>query len=225
MRPMDPRTKLFLLLLANMLMFLHADTLTHALMMDLFLLPFFTLGRARTGLKFLIIYCVMFAADYLLMPHVTGRLQTLVGILTVGFRMMLPCIATGALAFATTTPGELFLALRKLRLPEGLIITCQVVIRFFPTVLEDYRHIRNAMALRGIAVGPAHPVKSLEYVIIPLLMNGTSVANDLAVASLTKGIGLTGEHTSMTQIRLRGADWGYMALCAVPVLLFAGGIL
>ena len=31
-----------------------------------------------------------------------------------------------------------------------MVIPCVVVIRFFPTIAEDYRQIRNAMALRGI---------------------------------------------------------------------------
>lgn len=67
--------------------------------------------------------------------------------------MMLPCIITGAYAFSTTTVGELTAALRRMHLPESIIIPCAVVVRFFPTVGEDYRHIRAAMALRGIAAG------------------------------------------------------------------------
>ena len=62
-----------------------------------------------------------------------------------------------------------------MRVPEAVVIPCVVVIRFFPTIAEDYRQIRNAMALRGIASGGwglvRHPAQSLEYILIPLLMN------------------------------------------------------
>ena len=102
------------------------------------------------------------------------------------------------------------------------IIPCAVVVRFFPTVGEDYRHIRAAMALRGIAAGRGallrHPVQSLEYILMPLLMNSNNVAQDLSAAALTKGIGLPGRHTCMTELRLTAWDFLYPALCTLPLL-------
>ena len=107
-------------------------------------------------------------------------------------------------------------------------IPCAVVVRFFPTVQEDYHQIRNAMALRGIAEGKGalllHPMQSLEYILMPLLMNGNNVAQDLSVAALTKGIGLPGTHTCMTELHLTVWDFIYPALCTLP-LLWNGGIL
>lgn len=70
-----------------------------------------------------------------------------------------------------------------------------------------------------------HPAQSLEYILIPLLMNGTNVSQDLSVAALTKGIGLPGQHTCMTEIRMAAWDYGYMLICAMPLALFMGGIL
>lgn len=68
-----------------------------------------------------------------------------VALFSIGIRVMLPCIITGAYAFSTTTAGELVCALRSMHVPESVIIPCAVVIRFFPTVGEDYRQIRAAM--------------------------------------------------------------------------------
>ena len=112
--------------------------------------------------------------------------------------------------------------MRRMHLPESIIIPCAVVVRFFPTVGEDYRHIRAAMALRGIAAGRGallrHPVQSLEYILMPLLMNSNNVAQDLSAAALTKGIGLPGQHTCMTELRLTAWDFLYPALCTLPLL-------
>ena len=109
----------------------------------------------------------------------------------VGVTMMLPCFITGAYTFTTTSASAFICAMRRMRVPEAVVIPCVVVIRFFPTIAEDYRQIRNAMALRGIAPGGwglvRHPAQSLEYILIPLLMNATNVAQDLSVAALTKG--------------------------------------
>ena len=63
-------------------------------------------------------------------------------------------------------------------------------------------------------------MRRLEYVVIPLLMNSNNVAQDLSVAALTKGLGIEGEHTSMTQIRMSTLDYIYMAVCAAPLCAF-----
>lgn len=113
--------------------------------------------------------------------------------------------------------------MRRMHVPEAVVIPCVVVIRFFPTIAEDYRQICNAMALRGIASGGwgivRHPAQSLEYILIPLLMNATNVAQDLSVAALTKGLGREGEHTSHTKIRMTVIDWLVMIVVTVPLAL------
>lgn len=216
----DPRMKLYLLLLANLLLFFHVNTTTEACMTFLFILPFFLSGYIRMGIRFGILYGILLAMDSFLIPVASGFWLNLLSLLSVGIRMMLPCFISGAYAFATTTPGELISALRKMRIPESIIITTAVVIRFFPTVMEDYRQIRSAMALRGISVGLRHPARSLEYVLIPLLMNENTVAQDLSVAALTKGIGIKGKHTCLTENRIRIYDCFYMLLCTCPLLLY-----
>ena len=49
-------------------------------------------------------------------------------------------------------------------------------------------------------------MKTLEYIIIPLLMNGNNVSQDLSIAALTKGIGVKGNHTCVGQIKVKAID-------------------
>lgn len=51
-------------------------------------------------------------------------------------------------------------------------------------------------------------------------MNSNNVSQDLSVAALTKGIGMEGVHTSITEIRFRRMDALYMAVCTVPLLFY-----
>ena len=86
------------------------------------------------------------------------------------------------------------------------------------------------MALRGIAEGKAalllHPAQSLEYILMPLLMNGNNVAQDLSVAALTKGIGLPGRPHQHDRTVPQGVrTFIYPLLCTLPLLLFWGGVL
>lgn len=219
----DPRAKLHLLVLANLMLFFHVGTAAEAVSTSLFLLLFFLSGRVRSGLRLSVIYFGLLALELWVVPRAgEGILTNFLSLLSVGIRMMLPCIITGAYAFSTTTMGELTSALRRMHIPESIIIPCAVVVRFFPTVREDYHQIRDAMALRGIAEGKLallrHPMQSLEYILMPLLMNGNNVAQDLSVAALTKGIGLPGQHTSMTELHLTVWDFFYPALCTLPLL-------
>lgn len=222
---LDPRVKLYLLLEANLLLFFHVNTVTEVIIVVLFLLPFFLSGKTKSALRFTIIYMILLIIGMMTDSAGTNTLLNFVAMAAVGIRMILPCLIAGAYAFSTTKPSELFCALRKCHIPEGIIITCAVVIRFFPTVMEDYRQIRDGMAMRNIYIGMFHPLQSLEYVIIPLLMNGSTVARDLSVAALTKGIGLSGRHTSMVQIKMQIYDWIYMIISTIPLIMFKGGFL
>ena len=153
--PYGPRAKLYLLLLANLLLLFHGGTAAEAATTALCLLLFFLSGKIGMGLRLSALYFWPAGRGYL--RRASGRggacWLNLLSLVSVGVRMMLPCIITGAYAFSTTTIGELTAALRRMPMPESVIIPCAVVVRFFPTVGEDYRQIRAAMALRGIAEG------------------------------------------------------------------------
>lgn len=228
-RTLDPRTKLFLLLTANLMLFFHVTLITQIIMVVLFLVPLAVAGRWRLTANFAVLYAMLTALG-LLDPEALGLPWLhVVSALAVGVTMMLPCFMTGAYAFTTTSASAFICAMRRMRVPEAVVIPCVVVIRFFPTIAEDYRQIRNAMALRGIASGGwglvRHPAQSLEYILIPLLMNATTVAQDLSVAALTKGLGREGEHTSRTLIRLCVADWLTMVVVTIPLALDIAGVI
>lgn len=226
---LDPRAKLYLLILSNLTLFLHVSLLTEIVLVTLLLSLYFLSGKTKSGIRMTIVYIALVSIDFLVIPMADGFLLHLLSLLSVGIRMMLPCVISGGYAFSTTTVGEMVCGLRKLKVPEYIIIPCVTVVRFFPTIAEDYRQIRNAMALRGIATGNMallrHPAQSLEHILIPLLMNSNNVAQDLSVAAMTKGISLPGQHTSMVELRMTWFDWIYMLACTIPFLLFLGGVL
>ena len=225
---LDPRCKLYLLILGNLLLFFHVDLHTEMLLMALFLLPFYFCPKWKKGLRLTVIYLLLLSADHYLVPAAKGLALSWISLLAVGMRMMFPCITTGAYAFTTTGVSEFVCALRRMKVPEEVLIPCMVVIRFFPTIREDYRQIRSAMALRGIGGSfwstLCHPMQTLEYVLIPLLVNSSSVSADLSVAALTKGIGISGEHTSLTEIHFSLIDVFYMVICTIPLILFIAGV-
>ncbi len=219
---LDPRCKLYLLLIGNLLLFFHVNLATEMCLMCFFLLPFGFSKKWKTGLRLTLMYVVLLAMDFWFVPVARGAAASWISLLSVGIRMMFPCLVTGIYAFTTTGVSEFVCAMRKMKIPETIIIPCMVVIRFFPTIREDYRQIRNAMKFRGNGQTSVilHPMRNLEYVLIPLLMNSNNVSQDLSVAALTKGIGMEGEHTSISEIHFGALDLAYMTLCTVPLILY-----
>lgn len=220
---LDPRTKLFLLLLGNLTLFLHVSLETELILVGLLLSLYFLSGKIKSGIRMTIVYALLVSIDIFVIPIANGLLLNLLSLVSVGIRMMLPCVISGGYAFSTTTAGEMVCGLRKLRVPETIIIPSVTVIRFFPTIAEDYHQIRNAMALRGITY--RSPLEALEYILVPLLMNSNNVAQDLSVAAMTKGISLPGQHTSMVELKMMWQDWSLMIASTMPFILYLGGVL
>ena len=220
---LDPRTKLYLLLLGNLTLFLHVSLTTEIILVTLLLSLYFLAGKIKSGIRMTAVYAVLVGMDLFIIPIAEGVFLNFLSLLSVGIRMMLPCVISGGYAFSTTTVGEMVCGLRKLRVPETIIIPSVTVIRFFPTIAEDYHQIRNAMALRGITY--RNPMEALEYILIPLLMNSNNVAQDLSVAAMTKGISLPGQHTSMIELKMVWQDWFFMFSCTMPFVLFLGGVI
>lgn len=219
MMKLDPRTKLYLLLLGNLLLFFHVSLTYEIILMCFFLFPFYFSPKKALGIRLTVTYFALVILDLFLVPIANGIILNWIGLLASGVRMMYPCLVTGAYAFATTYISEFVCALRLMHVPEEVVIPCMVVIRFFPTIKEDYVQIKNAMAIRGVYGDWLHPMQKLEYIIIPLLMNSNNVSEDLTVAALTKGIGIKGKHTSLVHICMTRLDYAYIIACTLILIV------
>lgn len=214
---LDPRTKLFLLLLSNVLLFVHCPPAMELALVGLIASAYLLSPRWRTGVVWCAVYLGMFAADQLVTPVAErSAALTAVSVLSSGLRIMVPCLIAGAFAFTTTRPSELVAGLRRMHAPEGLVIPVLVVIRYFPTLRQECVDISDAMRMRRIGTSPlqllAHPRASVEHVLVPLLASASVTAEDLSKACLTKGADNPGPHTCATQIGFRAMDASYAVL-------------
>ena len=91
------------------------------------------------------------------------------------------------------------------------------------TIQEDWRYITDAMRMRDVSPSLAgfltHPGMTVECIYVPLLMAASKAADDLSVASVTRGIENPNPRTCLVQIKCGVADWGVMAV-AVAYLIF-----
>ena len=166
---------------------------------------FFLNGQAKTAVKLLLFFGVLAALSYV--PQDAGFLGGIV--LPAAFmvrRFMLPIVA-GKYLIDSTPIGLLMSALEKLKMPANIVITLSVMFRFFPTLGEEYRCIKNAMKMRGIGLNALNvirrPLMTLEYVMVPLLSSASRIGDELAAAGHTKGVDAPGK-----KIRYKNARFG-----------------
>ncbi|OJG67454.1 hypothetical protein RV09_GL002670 [Enterococcus moraviensis] len=179
-------------------------------------------GGFKKGTIFYGIFWLLVLGDYLLFPHIDNGVAAFFDFLFVGNRRMLPTIMAATFAMNRTKISEWIAALKKCHVPFGLIIPLTVLFRFFPTLFQDFKSIRNAMKYRGIAVSTVelfiHPIQTMEYIIVPILMSAENTSLDLSSAALVRGLANPKAHTSVYEIRLKIQDYlliGMLILCGI----------
>ena len=54
---------------------------------------------------------------------------------------------------SSTSVSEFISAMERMHVTEKITIPLSVIFRFFPTISEEYKAIRDAMKMRGICAG------------------------------------------------------------------------
>ncbi|AXY25093.1 ABC transporter permease [Suicoccus acidiformans] len=217
----DPRAKLVLLLLGPLLVDAQLAPGWEVATAFIYWVPFLLSGRYRMAVNFGLVYALQWFIMLWVIPRVESDfLLFSLTLFASGNRKMMPGLMAGFHFIATTSVGEMTSLLKRWRVPNGLVTMIAVMMRFFPTIYQDYQQIRDAMALRGIHRGfwgaLRHPVRTFEYILVPMLMNASRVAQDITVSALTKGISLPGRHTSLISLKMGIQDWLLILLALVP---------
>ena len=206
---LDPRTKIFLVLCMGFSIVVIVPMYVEAINIVLFACLFILNGQAKTAVKLLLFFLALAVCSYI--PQDAGILNTVVAPLAfIVRRFMLPIVA-GKYLINSTPVGLLMSALEKLKMPQSLVITLSVMFRFFPTLNEEYRSIKNAMKMRGIGLNALNvmlrPFVTLEYVMVPLLSSAARIGDELAAAGHTKGVDAPGKKIRYKTARFGTADF------------------
>ncbi|MBF0779867.1 MULTISPECIES: energy-coupling factor transporter transmembrane component T [unclassified Granulicatella] len=189
---LDVRMKFCLIFIANYLLLKRVE----GIMECVFIVCLASLFILAKKMKKAVIYTVMFILLYslhdVILDQTQGSIYSFLSMLTVGGRMMLPCIMAGDYLFHTSRISQLINALRMWRVPEPIVLTFAVMFRFFPVIRQDIRTIQQSLKVRGIFMSRkdmlCSPLKYGEYVLIPLVMSSSRTAQDLTIATMTKSI-------------------------------------
>lgn len=220
----DPRTKLLLLLTVTTLMFSTGNEgIMNIVKPLLSMLPFGLIlseRRFKTAGKYLILYIACFAAERAALIWLSGVLSFILLAVTSVMTRFAPGIMTGAYLLSSTSVSEFISAMERMHVTEKIIIPLSVIFRFFPTISEEYKAIRDAMKMRGICAGGKSPLLMIEYRLVPLMVSVVKIGDELCAAALTRGLGADVKRTNVCQIGFHIQDWIAVSVCVICFGLF-----
>ena len=201
---LDPRTKLLILAITSISVFLNESMVIECLFTAIPILLLLQAKEFRTASK----YGLFFVALLMIQLFVIFKLPVTVGgiiyMFDVYIRKLIPCFMLGAFLICTTKVSAFLAAFSRLHLPKGFTIALSVTLRYFPTMAEEWNYIKDAMALRGIAASFTgflrHPVKIMEYVYVPMLVSASKISDEITQAAITRGIDHAGRRSCMEKV-------------------------
>lgn len=198
----DPRTKILLLLISNLLLFIGGSEKVVYVYMAVLTMTLLAFGCYKCVIAFGMIGVVLAGFNYFIFP-IAPKSFTMIFSISVNYTFkMLPCLMAGALLITTTSLHDVVLAMRKWHLPQKLIIPISVTIRYFPAIIEEVKNIHNAMKLRTIPVS-----SKLECFAVPFMMAASMTVEELSAAAVTRGIENPAKKTSVVQLRFCCLDY------------------
>lgn len=103
----------------------------------------------------------------------------------------------------STTVSEFVAAMERMHVTKNISMPLSVLFRFFPTIVEEYGYVRDAMMMRDVG-SIRNPMKMLEYRMVPFLTSIISIGNDLSASALTRGLNAPVKRTNVCPI---GFTW------------------
>lgn len=240
---MDPRTKIMVLLIVMIAIFIPAGFWGY-IPIAIFILVALKLSKLSIRFALRSMKPMMFMMVFLLVINVlvmkTGTLwfkwgwfsiysDAVIQTLYIILRLLLMIVMTTILT-ATTKPLDLTLGLEKLLkpfeaigLPAHIIaMMISIALRFIPTLIEETQRIMNAQASRGVDLENGtlkEKVMAVLALIVPLFVSAFDRADQLANAMEARGYDPSRPRTRYKMLKMHSAD--YMALCMALIVLLS----
>lgn len=179
------------------------------------------LKQYETAFKYVVSYCAMYGSECLLMMLPQNAICNFIIVISSVMRKFIPYFMVGSVILETTTAGMFLASMERWHIPKVFSIPFAVILRFFPSVKEEWSNITAAMKLRGIGLGVGnvltHPIKTIEYILVPLLSSSIKIGDELSAASVARGLGMERQRTSIYNVKL--CIWDYLLL-VMAVIFF-----
>lgn len=215
---LDPRTKLFLILLCVLSAVFAPNLYFQFVFVTLIALLAAVSGKWLYALHGMIAYALICVFTIWCMGVLTGTWRTMFVAFLGLVHKVYACGMLAGLVISTTKVGEFLSAMARLHIPKKLTIPIAVMLRYLPTIREDWHYIKDAMRLRDVSPTLRGflkaPAMTVNCIYVPLLSAASKAADELSIASVTRGIENSKPRTCLVKIQMRAADFLAMVLLA-----------
>ncbi len=221
----DPRTKLFMVFVVSLIAMMSATTpVLWVIRIIITLIPIVLLileKKYSSALRFFLAYGI---ALVLLLFFISENSEGIIASLLIGYCgivvQFMPALITAWYVIRTTKIGEFMSCMQKMHIPDGIAVSLAVVMRFFPTIKEEYSSINDAMRMRGVMLGGGNVLRMFEFRMIPLLFSCVNIGEELSAAAITRGLGGETKRSSLIELKLGLADYLLMAFLTAATVIF-----
>ena len=222
---LDPRTKLFMVFVVSLIAMMSATTpVLWVIRIIITLIPIVLLileKKYSSALRFFLAYGI---ALVLLLFFISENSEGIIASLLIGYCgivvQFMPALITAWYVIRTTKIGEFMSCMQKMHIPDGIAVSLAVVMRFFPTIKEEYSSINDAMRMRGVMLGGGNVLRMFEFRMIPLLFSCVNIGEELSAAAITRGLGGEVKRSSVIELKLGIADFFLMAFLTAATVIF-----
>ena len=238
---LDPRTKILVVILYIIALFISTSYVTYAIMASLLIaevtiarIQFSTLLKSVRPILFIIVLTVVLNAFYTPgEPIFSFWIFTLTreGLRTALFmaaRLVLLVMSSFMLTYTTSpimlTDGleSLLSPLKKLGAPvHELAMMMSIALRFIPTLIEETQKIMSAQKARGAEFDTGSIIdkaKALLPILVPLFISSFRRADELAVAMESRCYHGGEGRTKLHELKFRGIDYAALAIMALALV-------
>ena len=222
---LDPRTKLFMVFVVSLIAMMSATTpVLWVIRIIITLIPIVLLileKKYSSALRFFLAYGI---ALVLLLFFISENSEGIIASLLIGYCgivvQFMPALITAWYVIRTTKIGEFMSCMQKMHIPDGIAVSLAAVMRFFPTIKEEYSSINDAMRMRGVMLGGGNVLRMFEFRMIPLLFSCVNIGEELSAAAITRGLGGEVKRSSVIELKLGIADYLIMTFLAAATVIF-----
>lgn len=133
-RSIDPRAGLFLLVMANIIAFTQNSLGVEIGWISILTILLMLCGCVSAGIEWGVGFCALLLLQWYVLPVSPKLIATSFSIFINYARRMFPCLMVGNLMVKTISLPRFIVGLRKLRVPQSLIIPISVTLRYFPAI-------------------------------------------------------------------------------------------
>ena len=166
-------------------------------------------GRWQYALRGIIAYALICAFTVWCIGVLRGTWRTMFVAFLGLVHKVYACGMLAGLVISTTKVGEFLSAMARLRISKKLTIPIAVMLRYLPTIREDWHFIKDAMRLRDVSPTLCGFLKAtvmtVNCIYVPLLTVASKAADELSIASVTRGIENPKPRTCLVEIQMRAA--------------------